>query len=106
MCGKQRRRSKTLTRDTSLALEHTCNGLVKLSEFLLGLGHRYVLPGQFSMDDLEEKFGELRQGSVGKYFITVQNVIQKLQIQKMRLFLHLGVDVLDQDVIHACSTVL
>ena len=103
MYGKQGKRRKTLTRDTSLALEHTCNGLIELSEFLLGLGHRYVLLGQFSTDDLEEKFGELRQGSGGTYFITIQNVIQKLQIQKTRLLLHLGVDVLDNDDVHACS---
>ena len=106
ICGNQGKRKKSLTRDTSSALEHTCNELVKLSEFLPSLGHRYVLLGQFSTDDLEEIFSELRQGSGGTYFITVQNVVQKLQIQKTQLLLHLVVDTLDSVDIHTCSNAI
>ena len=72
MRGKQGSRIKSLTRDNSLALEHTWNGLIELSENLLLRGQQYVLLGEFTTDYLKATFGELRQGSGGTYFITVQ----------------------------------
>ena len=72
MRGKQGSRIKSLTRDNSSALEHTCNGLIELSENLLLRGQQYVLLGEFTTDYLEATFGELRQGSGGTYFITEQ----------------------------------
>ena len=45
--GKEGRRRKTQTRDTSLDLEHTCNGLVELSEFPLLLGPWTIFNGRF-----------------------------------------------------------
>ena len=58
-------RQITSLADTSLALEHTCNGLMELSESLLLSGQQYVLLGEFTTDYLEATFGELRQGSGG-----------------------------------------
>ena len=105
MKGPQVKRVKSLTRDTSLAIQQTCNGIIELTQELLKTSHEYVLLGEFSTDDLEEKFGEFRQGSGGSYFITVQNVLQKLRIQKVRFRLHLKLDTLEneQTVGHLCK---
>ena len=105
MKGPQGKRVKSLTRDTSLAIQQTCNGIIELTQELLRTSHDYVLLGEFSTDDLEEKFGEFRQGSGGSYFITVQNVLQKLRIQKVRFRLHLKLDTLEneQTVGHLCK---
>ena len=56
MRGKHGNSIKSLTRDTSLALEHTCNGLIELSESLLLSGQQYVLLGEFRTDYLEATF--------------------------------------------------
>ena len=61
------------------------------------MDHEYVLLGDFTTDDLGNKFGSLRQGSGGTYFITVQNVLEKLHIEKTRL-LHLTVDISELNV--------
>ena len=85
-----------------MALYQTCEGLIELSKELLKSGHTYVLLGEFTTDYLETSFGSITQGSGGTYFITVQNVIQKLHIEKTRLLLHLKIDVfeLDEDIGH------
>ena len=55
------------------------------------------LLGDFTTDDLGNKFGSLRQGSGGTNFITVQNILEKLHIEKTRL-LHLNVDISELNV--------
>ena len=104
MRGKQGSRIKSLTRDTSLALEHTCNGLIELSESLLLSGQQYVLLGEFTTDYLEATFGELRQGSGGTYFITVQNALEKLRIRKTQLLMQINPEgVIDETTGHECE---
>ena len=78
--------------------------MIELSKKLLEIDLEYVLLGDFTTDDLENKFGSLRQGSGGTYFITVQNVLEKLHIEKTRLLLHLNVDIseLNVDAGHDC----
>ena len=103
MKGTQGKRVKSLTRDTSLAIQQTCNGIRELTEELLGNSHENVLLGEFTTDYLEAKFGEFRQGSGGAYFITVQNLLEKLHIYKTRFMLHLDIDVpTDLTGEHAC----
>ena len=100
-----KQRVRCLTRDTSTNLWHTYNGLVELSKHLLSVNHDYVLLGKFSTDPLEKQFGKLRQGSGGTYFITVQQIIEKVSIHKAKLLLRLNVDV-DQFNVepgHSCS---
>ena len=63
MRGQQGKRIKSLTRGTSIAVYHTCKGLIELSKKLLEMDHEYVLLGDFTTDDLENKFRSLRQGS-------------------------------------------
>ena len=85
MAGKQGKRQKQLTRDTANAIYHTCNGLVDLCRQLLSTSHQYVLLGQFSSDPLEKEFSKLRQGSGGTYFINVQQVVEKSNMNRVKL---------------------
>ena len=111
MAGKQGQRVKQLSKDTSLALYHTCNGFVDLCRHLLNTNHEYDCPGKFTTDYLENEFGKLRQGSGGTYFISVQQVIEKLHIKQSSLLLSLNVNIEDFNVesgheCPACSYVL
>ena len=45
MQGRQGCRVKSLTRDTSLGIQQTCNGLIELSKCLLDDSQEYVLLG-------------------------------------------------------------
>lgn len=104
MAGKQGKRQKQLTRDTAQAIFHTCNGLVSLCRHLLTTSHQYVLVGQFSSDPLEKEFSKLRQGSGGTYFINVQQIVEKTNINKAKLLLTLKTDSINnEDAGHACS---
>ena len=99
------KRSKTLTSDTSHALFHTLNGIVDLCKHLLSTTHKYVLLGLFSTDPLEKAFGKLRQGSGGTYFLTCQQVMEKLDINKTKLLLRLNanLDNLSVNIGHECD---
>ena len=83
----QGKRVKCLTKDTSNALHHTCQGLVDLSKYLLQSSHSYILLGNFTTDPLEKAFGKLRQGSGGTYFINIQQIMEKWNINKAKLIL-------------------
>ena len=88
MAGKQGQRYKQFTRDTGNALHHTCFGIVDLVHHLLTIKKfRYVPLGKFTTDILEKFFGKLRQGSGGSYFITVQQIIEKVNIKRASLLL-------------------
>ena len=110
MAGNQGR-VKQLSKDTALALYHTCNGLVDLCRHLLNTNHEYVCPRKFTTDYLEKEFGKLRHGSGGTYFISAQQVIEKLHIKQSSLLLSLNVNIEDFNVesehqCPACSYVL
>ena len=97
MTGKQGKRVRQFTRDTGLCIFHTCYGLVELCVALLHRSHEYVLLGQFSTDCLEKEFGKLRQGSGGTYFITVQQIIEKVNISKASLLLLHNFDLVEKE---------
>ena len=101
--GKVREREKCFTRDTSIFLQHTYHGLRELAEHLLESGQHYVQMGEFTTDYLETKFGELRKGYGGCYFITVQNIVEKLRIQRARLLLNLDQDISIESSEQACE---
>ena len=84
MQSRQGSRVKSLTRDTRLGIQQTCNGLIELSKCLLDDGQEYVVLGEFTTDYLETIFGGFRQGSGRAYFINVQNV-EKFRIKKAGL---------------------
>jgi hypothetical protein len=55
MFPKNTQRIKSLTKDTSKALSHTCNGLIELSKYLLTeKNHDYVLLGKYTSDPIEK----------------------------------------------------
>lgn len=98
------KRFQSLTKDTGKAIWHTCNGLNEMAQHLLQTTHQYVLLGEFTTDHLEKQFGKLRQGSGGAYFITAQQVIEKVGIYKTKLLLKLDTDILkDVNSIHNCD---
>lgn len=103
MAGPQGKRQKQLTRDTAKALHHTSNGLVSLCRHLLSTSHTYVLLGQFSTDPLEKEFSKLRQGSGGTYFINVQQIVEKTNINRSKLLLSLKADIDSEEPGHSCS---
>lgn len=101
--GTSHKRFKSLTLDTASNFYHTCRGLVDLAVFLLESNHEFVMLGNFTTDPLEKAFGKLRQGSGGTYFITVQQVLEKVAIQKTKLLLRLT-DSVDVGVSgHSCN---
>ena len=62
----------------------TCRGLIELCKHLLNTTHHeYVMLGKFTSDPIEKEFGKLRQGSGGTYFITVQQMFEKVAIKQI-----------------------
>ena len=61
----------------------------------------YVLPEKHQSDPVEKEFGIYRQSSGGNYFISAEQVISSLQLQRLRLFatldIHLEDDAIDND---------
>ena len=49
-------------------------------------GHKYVLPGKIQSDRVEGEFDIYRQNSVGNYFISVDQVISSLSLERIKLF--------------------
>ena len=70
----------------------------EMCKYLLKNNFIYVMLGEFSTDYIEKAFNKFRQGSGGTYFITVQNVVEKLNIEKAKLLLELKVDVSDYTI--------
>ena len=105
--GQQGKRVKKLTRDTSLAIQHTCNGIIDLINFLLESSD-YVLLGKFTTDPIEKAFSKLRQGSGGTYFINVQQILEKVNIFQTKVLLRLLVDIdqFSSDSGHTCDKCL
>ena len=93
MKGGQGKRYKQITRDTAQAIHHSCNYIVSLCRSLPRVSHNYVLPGTFSTDLLEKEFENLCQGSGGTNFITMQQIIEKLNISQAPLLLSTNLDV-------------
>ena len=99
----QGKRYEQFTRDTAQVIHHKCNGIVSLCRSLLRVSHNYVLLGIFSTDPLEKEFRKLRQGSGGTYFITVQQIIEKVNISKASLLLsaNVNVDIFNMESAHS-----
>ena len=104
MKSRPKQRVKQLTRDTALAIHQTCYGLVELAHYLLATTHTYVALGKFTTDKLEKAYSKLRQGSGGTYFLNVQQILEKLNIQKASLLLHMDdIENLPDDTSHSCD---
>jgi len=66
-----------LTRETFLALRHTCLSLADCASYLLDhRGMNYVLLGHLQSDAIERRFGWLRQLSGANYYISMRQVLE------------------------------
>ena len=66
-----------LTRETFLALRHTCLALADCTAYLIDhLGFKFVLLGHLQSDDLESRFGWLRQLSGANYYVYMRQVVE------------------------------
>ena len=78
-------RIKGLTGDTSNAFHQTLHAIVYIIEKLLDLGFEYI-SGKIQSDRLEAEFGIYRGSSGGDYFITCEQVINSLSMQRLKLY--------------------
>ncbi|MCP4486154.1 MAG: hypothetical protein GY820_02375 [Gammaproteobacteria bacterium] len=66
-----------LTKETFLAVRHTCKGLFFVAKYCLErLGFHYVLLGKFQSDPLESRFGWYRQLNGGNYYLSCQQLFE------------------------------
>ena len=87
--SKYAKRVMCLTADTSNALVITLEEISALIKLLLRKGFKYVLPGTIQSDRLEGEFGLYRQFSGGCYYISMQQVINSLSLQRLKLLINL-----------------
>jgi hypothetical protein len=70
-----------LTRETFLALRHTCLALADCATFLIDcLGFKFVLLGQLQSDSIESRFGWFWQLSGANYFVSMRQVVESDRI--------------------------
>ena len=88
-----------LTRETFLALRHTCLSLAECASYLLDhLGFDYVLLGHLQSDAIESRFGWLRQLSGANYYISMRQVIEgNIKIRALSLLKYSGFSVNEID---------
>jgi len=66
-----------LTKETFLALRHTCLALADCAAFLLDrLAFNFVLLGRLQSDPIESRFGWLRQLSGTNYYVSMRQVLE------------------------------
>jgi hypothetical protein len=92
-----------LTWETSNALHQTLIGIIDLIKTSLKLDHAYVLPGKFQRDQLEKEFGICRQRRGGNFFISAEQVINSLQLERIRLFSKLDIHINETRQNGCCS---
>ena len=84
--GKRGARVRGLTSDTANAFHQTLHAIVYIIKELLDQGYKYVLSGKIQSDRLEAEFGIYRGSSGGDYFITCEQVISSLSMQRLKLY--------------------
>ena len=69
-----------LSRETFLAVEHTCRSVAELSEYLIfNFKFKFAMTGKFLSDSIVKRFGYYRQLSGANYFVSIR---QKLEYEK------------------------
>lgn len=91
-----------LTRETFLALRHTCLALADCASYLLDrLAFNYVLLGQLQSDAIESRFGWLRQLSGANYFISMRQVLEgdrKIRALSLLKYSRLSLEDIDEAI--------
>ena len=94
------------SRDTAIAIHHTSYGIVEpVQNLLVEESYEYICLAEISTDRLGKAFGKLRQGFGGAFFVTAQQVTEKLRINKSRLQITLGIEfeISAETTKHKCS---
>src|SRR6218665_1563814 len=94
-----------LTKETFLALRHTCKSLPECARHLLEhRGFSYVLLGNFQSDAIESRFGWLRQLSGANYYISMRQVLESdRKIRTVSLLKYSKVTLCDIDTAIQCE---
>ena len=91
-----------LTRQTFLALRHTCLALADCAAFLLDrLGYNFVLLGSLQSDPIESRFGWLRQLSGANYYVSMRQVLdgdRKIRALSLLRFSEFSVSEIDDAI--------
>ena len=62
-------------KETSLALHQTCNAMSGICKYLINhCDFKYVLMGKIQSDNIERRFGYIRQLSVVNYFVSMRQL--------------------------------
>ena len=91
-----------LTLDTSNALFVTLQGLVSLIMLLLQKRFGYIMAGNFQSDRLDGEFGKYRQSSGGFCHISLQQIMNILSLQRLKLYSILDIASSDSPSIQKC----
>ena len=75
-----------LTQDTSNSLYLTLNDIVSLIKLLINKDFNSVLPGSFQSDTLKGEFRIFCQSVGGYYNISVEQIMNSLALQRLKLF--------------------
>ena len=99
-----------LTKETFLALRHTCLSLAECAAYLIDTrGFRYVLLGQLQSDSLESRFGWFRQLSGANYFISMRQVLEsvkKIRALSLLKFSKISLSQIDDAIQADCTTTM
>ena len=91
-----------LSRETFLALRHTCLSLADCASYLLDrLGFSFVLLRHLQSDAIESRFGWLRQLSGANYYISMRQVLEsdrKIRVMSLLKFSKFSLDEIDEAV--------
>lgn len=91
-----------LTRETFLALHHTCFALADCAAYMLDrLGFNYCLLGHLQSDPIESRFGWLRQLSGANYYISYRQVLEgdkKIKALSLLKFLGISLQEIDESI--------
>ena len=72
--------------ETSNTLHITLKGMISVCKALLEFGFKYVLPGTIQSDRIEKEFSTYRQSSGGNYLISVEEILNTLNLERLKLF--------------------
>ena len=78
--------------------------LVSLIQTLLDKGFSYVLPGQMQSDRLEGEFGIYRSAAGGNYHISLDQLLNGLRLQRLKLFKRLNFEASNVHKKDTCCT--
>lgn len=66
-----------LTKETFTALKHTTQAMLELTSYCINeLKLKYVLPGMFQTDNLEDRLGKYHQLAGAQYNISVRQMFE------------------------------